>query len=475
MEGRSLRWLTAALVTSGGAGLLTLTAVLHSAFAYGAPLTVAPPLPPPFPETTLVMGPSGVPIPDQSFVDAVNSVYLQPNLPGTVPEVVFTPEGLYPVTGVKSLPLDTSVNQGLTILHDTLQPYLAAGTPVGIYGYSQSAIISSLEMQQLDPAGTPSDIPLRFVLMGNEMTPNGGALARFEGLQLPSLGLDFYGSTPGNDFPTIMYTAEYDGFADFPRYPLNFLADLNAVAGIIFVHVNYAKFTAEQVTPVADGGQAIPWATEGPTQTSYYIIPTENLPLLDPLRAIPGVGNALADLLQPDLKALVNLGYGDPDFGFSTSPANVPTPFGLFPSVDDVAKLPGLLASGTQQGIQDFIADLSKPAEAPLSPPDLLTAFAGIGASLTSPAPSLVDFVNSFTSAFSGLYATLLPTADIVNALLTSMPTYDLSLFLDNLANPLDAIGLPIAADVGLVTLAGGVELLVVGSAVAQAVGDLGL
>lgn len=475
MKGRGFRWLTAGLVASGGAGLLTLTAALQSAFAYGAPLNGAPPLPPPIPGTTLVMGPSGVPIPDQSFVDAVNSLYLQPNLPGTVPDVVFTPEGLYPITGVKSLPLDTSVNQGLAILHDTLQPYLQAGIPVGVYGYSQSAIISSLEMQALDPAGTPSDIPLRFVLMGNEMTPNGGALARFEGLQLPALGLDFYGATPANDFPTIVYTAEYDGFADFPRYPLNILADLNAVAGIIFVHVNYANFTAEQVTPIADGGQAIPWATDGASETSYYVIPTDNLPLLDPLRAIPGVGNALADLLQPDLKALVNLGYGDPEFGWSTSPANVPTPFGLFPSFDDVAKLPGLLASGTQQGIQDFVADLSKPAEAPVSAADLLTAFTGTAAAPVSPVPSLTDVVNSFTAAISGLYASLLPTADIATTLLTALPSYDLSLFLDNLDNPLEAIGLPIAADVGLVTLAAGVELLVVGSAVAQALSDLGL
>ena len=49
--------------------------------------------------------------------------------------------------------------------------------------------------------------------------------------------------------------------------------------------------------------------------TNYYMIPTQNLPLLDPLRAIPVVGTPLADLLQPDLRVLVNLGYGDPNFG----------------------------------------------------------------------------------------------------------------------------------------------------------------
>ena len=47
-------------------------------------------------------------------------------------------------------------------------------------------------------------------------------------------------------------------------------------------------------------------------------------------------------------------------------------------------------------------------------------------------------------------YSTLLPTADIVNDLLTSLPAYDASLFLDNLSNPIEAIGLPIAADLGI-------------------------
>lgn len=67
--------------------------------------------------------------------------------------------------------------------------------------------------------------------------------------------------------------------------------------------------------------------------TNYYMITTPNgLPLLEPLRLIPGIGNPLADLLQPDLTMLVNLGYGDPHYGYSTAPADVQTYFGLFPT-----------------------------------------------------------------------------------------------------------------------------------------------
>ena len=43
----------------------------------------------------------------------------------------------------------------------------------------------------------------------------------------------------------------------------------------------------------------------------------------------------LQELLGPDLTYLINLGYGDGNLGYSDrdSPANVPTPFGLFPDV----------------------------------------------------------------------------------------------------------------------------------------------
>ena len=124
-------------------------------------------------------------------------------------------------------------------------------TPSTIFGYSQSAIIpSSLSLPtfgngQLDSSCRRSFSPfdnLNFVLVGNEMNPNGGFLSPLPGsLKLPSLGLDFYGGTPETAFPpTTNYTLEYDGFADFPRYPLNFLADLNAGLGIVFVHTKYA-------------------------------------------------------------------------------------------------------------------------------------------------------------------------------------------------------------------------------------------
>ena len=194
----------------------------------------------------LILGPSGVPIPSDAYVTKVMDWYVLPNSPdgANPPQVVFTPEGLYPITGVKSLPLNTSVDQGLTILSDTLA-LLPSATQTTVFGYSQSAIIGSLLQAGYIPPNSPypnPEIPvglqdsINFVFVGNEMNPNGGFLSRFPNLNLPSLGIPFYGATPENAYPTTNYTREYDGFADFPRYPLNFLADLNAGLGIVFVH-----------------------------------------------------------------------------------------------------------------------------------------------------------------------------------------------------------------------------------------------
>jgi hypothetical protein len=68
------------------------------------------------------------------------------------------------------------------------------------------------------------------------------------------------------------------------------------------------------------------------------------------------------------------------------------------------------------------------------------------------------DFANTLSAVASTDYGALLPTADIANALLTSVPAYDVSLFLDGLeaGNLLDAVGYPIAADVALVPLIAG-------------------
>jgi PE-PPE domain-containing protein/PE family protein len=439
----------------------------------------------------LIMTGSGTTNPSPTYMNAVYTRYLS-NFTGPL-QPVSTNEGLYPVSGVKDLVLDTSVARGITTLNNAINMALApSGGPggtgtVSVFGYSQSAIIASDIMPQLLAEGyKPSQV--HFVLVGNELNPNGGLLSRFPGLNTPSVGIQWGGATPSNDFPTTIWTAEYDGFADFPQYPIDIFSDLNAVLGIAFVHGTYPTMTASQLASAILLPGSASLGTPN-SMTDYYIIPTQNLPLLDPVRALPLIGTPVADLLQPDLRYLVNWGYGDPNFGWSTSPANVPTPFGFLPPLSDTTALGPLLVSGLGQGANAFVTDLSHLGSTTgggggPSLPSLTSLLSGIGSGGGTPSlPSLPSIqsiisgiqtantttVSTFTTDVTTAYATLLPTADIGAALLLSIPSYDVNLFLGGIGQALsgdpvgllNAFGNPLAADIGLTTVAGGIEFFV--------------
>ena len=464
----------------------------------------------------LVMGGSGNPLPNQTFVDGVLNWATRSGYTWNTAQAVFTPENLYPLTGTKTLPLSTSVSEGVQMLDAAISQQIGAGNSVLVQGYSQSSIVASLEMQNLAAAGNPySTSQLAFNLLGDPMNPNGGLLARFPGLSFPSLGLDFYGATPANTpYRTAIYSLEYDGFADFPKYPGNFLADANAVAGIVFVHPNYPHLDPAALPP----GYTI---VELPTSpgytgaTTYYMITGPNLPLVEPIRLIPVIGPAFADLLQGPLTPLVNYGYGNPNYGYTTGVesgplygthtnyANVPTPFSVFPPLSDTLALGPALATGTQQGVTAFIKDLGQ-----LSTPSLagMSMSSGGGASLgalslPTTLPTLppitptsiiqgiqaletanTNVVSALSGAASTAYSLLLPTADIINTVVISIPSYDVNLFLSGIDMAIGgdptggltyAIAAPIAADIGLVTVAGGIEGLVLLGGVADIVKEL--
>ncbi|MCW2662867.1 MAG: hypothetical protein JWP83_4019 [Mycobacterium sp.] len=460
------------------AGTLGLTGA--AAPVFGAVQTAAdPPV-----SAILIMTGSGTANPPPSYMANVFNRYLSQftGIPISALTPVTTAEGLYPFTGVKDLTLDISLARGVTSLNNAIaqvipNPATYTGDPVAILGYSQSSIISSLAMPQLLAHGYTST-QLNFTLLGDPANPNGGLLSRFPGLSFPSLGITFGTSTPSNDFQTTIWSLEYDGFADFPRYPIDIFSDLNALAGIVFVHGTYPHLTPTQLASAF----LLPGShTLDPTNglTDYYMIPTENLPLLTPLRALPLIGNPLADLIQPDLKLLVNWGYGDPNYGFSTSPSNVQTPFGFLPPLSATTELGALLPGATSQGVGAFANDLSNLAS---SLPG--AASSGVAALTLPPSASIpttltgviqgiesanTNIVGTLTGDFSTAYATLLPTADIATAIAVTLPSYDLNLFLDGITQSINgdpvgglmnAFGRPIAADVGLVTLASGFELI---------------
>ncbi|MBS4729360.1 PE-PPE domain-containing protein [Mycobacterium sp. SM1] len=308
-------------------------------------------------DVALIMGGTGNPQPSPSYVNAVYVRYIEPYYPGYTPEGLYTPEQFWPVTGLTSETFGQSVRQGVQLLNNAIMTQIGEGHHVIVLGYSQSATIATIEIRHLDalPANLrPSTSMLRFVLLGDPNNPNGGILERFHGLYIPVLNVHFNGATPPNTpYPTTIYSIQYDPIADFPQYPLDLPADLNAFLGYFYLHGTYPSLTASQLATAIQ---------EHFGATTYYLIPTQNPPLLQLLRQL-GVPSPIIDLIQPFVRAIIDLGYG-------TGPAYVPTPAQLFPhfGLFDTAGNLGNLGGGAAAAIPEPLAvGLSPSAELPHS------------------------------------------------------------------------------------------------------------
>jgi hypothetical protein len=324
----------------------------NTAALYDISGAVTPPIAqssPSDPLHALIMGGTNNPTPDPKYVESIFASYIAPNprYSGASMKGLFTPEQFWPVTPqLGNLTFGQSVTQGVTLLNTALLGPAGALTEHNsalVFGYSQSATIVTDEIHALLalPAGSqPSANQLSFMMIGDPNNPDGGLLERFPGFYIPFLNVPFNGATPQSPWHTSIYTLQYDGFADAPQYPLNVVSDINAFMGSIFVHSTYPDLTATQVA------NAVPLPTNG-GNTSYYMVMTQNLPLLQPIRDIPYAGPLIADIFQPDLRVIVDLGYSD--YGPGLDYANVPTPAGLFAIPDPFTVIPDL-ALGAVQG-----------------------------------------------------------------------------------------------------------------------------
>jgi hypothetical protein len=105
-------------------------------------------------DIALIMGGTGMPDPTQAYIDEVNDFFLQPNFPGYESLGLQTPEEAFPIYGLLSG--YASVALGVDDLNTAItQTY--AGDNLVIFGVSQSAMITSLEEQQL-AANPPADL-----------------------------------------------------------------------------------------------------------------------------------------------------------------------------------------------------------------------------------------------------------------------------------------------------------------------------
>jgi len=92
-------------------------------------------------------------------------------------------------------------------------------------------------------------------------------MSRFAGLYIPILDFSFNGpAATDTQFDTVEIARKYDGFTDFPLYPLNLVADLNAVLGLVYVHMYLLD-----VSLPADDPTASPAYRGKYGDTSYYL------------------------------------------------------------------------------------------------------------------------------------------------------------------------------------------------------------
>ena len=296
----------------------------------------------------LIMGGTNDPQPNPDYVKSVYHAYIQPNpqFSSAIPQGLFTPEQGWPTTPLLgNLTYDQSVARGVPLLNNKLNSLLL-GQPSNsavVFGVSQSAEIESHEITALMAAGSPYQGQLSFILTGDPENPVGGLFERFPGFYIPFGDVAFYGATPPNSpYPTTIYTAQYDGVADAPQYPLNVLSDVNAFMGYFYVHGEYPNLTATQV-----GNAVLLPTSPGYTgHTQYFMLMTQNLPLLQPIRNIPYAGPPIADIFQPDLRVIVDQGYAD--YGPGGNYANIPTPAGLLAVPNPVTMVPDLLLGAVQ-------------------------------------------------------------------------------------------------------------------------------
>jgi hypothetical protein len=303
------------------------------------PETPTPPLVPTNSSVGLIVGGTDNPFASKNW--AVGELYLNK---GTINSLLYTPEQFWPGTPqLGGLTLGQSVHQGVGLLGQAIQTQFAAGNHVTIWTTSQSSVLATDEIRTLMAQGSPYTDKLSFILTANPNNPNGGFFERFTGLYIPLLDVYVNGATPPNSpYVTSVYTNQYDAVADFPNYPLNVVSDLNAVLGSLGGQHNSIVPRTYYELPTSPGYTG---------NTTYYMSLDNGLPLVQPLRILGIPGNAVADLLQPDLRVIVDMGYASGQY------ADIPTPAQLFGIPNPQAILPAL-ATGTMQGVQAFGVDV---------------------------------------------------------------------------------------------------------------------
>lgn len=226
-----------------------------------------------------------------------------PDDPVTATEVVEYPASL----GFIGMPMGESVAVGTAAL---LRAVTSISGRKVIVCESQGCLSVTQLLQRFaaDPAGAPTAGELTLVMIGNPATAGGGASAQSPGEYEPFFRITFIGPTPEGPYHTVNVTREYDFFADRPADVTNALAMINNLAAFLRVHPYYGDVN------MADPDNLVKVVGN----TTYVLVPTEQLPMLQSLYAVAETWATLtgqSDLLDEvraldaRLRAIIDVDY----------------------------------------------------------------------------------------------------------------------------------------------------------------------
>ena len=336
------------------------------------------------------MGGGTVPTPDDDLVELIKNQYIEPTHPGENIEyvAVTTPMEAWPLTGLVrlsgialgppevwgpggagwwpdepwwklsglfDLTLDQSVQAGVGNLEQAMAAH--GNDHLVIYGISEGSISrerGEAQARRAVPGGNHSpryrlrDARHAEPAQRRHFCPVPGPLPADHRLVVQRPRADRHPVRHGRHQPAVRL------LADFPLYPINLIADLNAVLGGIYVH----SYPWDVSLPADDPTKSPAYqGTHG--DTSYYFFETQDLPLFGPLRTL-GVPESLIDVVEPFFRVIVELGYDR-----SIAPWE-PTPARLIPPLNPVTVVADLVGA-IGEGINNALAITGSPA--PLSVP----------------------------------------------------------------------------------------------------------
>lgn len=181
---------------------------------------------------------------------------------------------------------------------------------------------TSTALAAMQAADDPAQDAVRLVVLDNNTNRAGGGFWTTYSMFAPLLNTSAAPTPTDLSVPVVDVAYEYNINSNAPTYPINLLADLNSLMAYVYDYGGQARapMPAEALDPVEPGTQHYHYvvAPDGTVDEkiavdgniTYVTFKADGLPLLRPLRAVPG-GDALADAIEPTATAWVNAGYQD--------------------------------------------------------------------------------------------------------------------------------------------------------------------